>query len=64
MKHPAHIYTGKEEAFYLPFTFGIDPMERLLLVNFEKDPDKEFSRIGQKHTFGEPYSIKKKTIGL
>ena len=42
MKHPKKIYSDKEEALYLPFQFGIDPMEKLLLVNFEKDPDEEF----------------------
>ena len=25
--------------FFNPFHIAIDPMERLLLVNFEKDPD-------------------------
>lgn len=24
---------------YPPFSIGIDPMDRLLLINFEKDPD-------------------------
>jgi hypothetical protein len=27
------------ELFINPFCIDIDPMERLLLVNFEKDPD-------------------------
>ena len=40
-EHPMDIYgragTG---AFYAPFHFSVDPMERLLLVNIEKDPDR------------------------
>ncbi len=32
--------TKNKTTIYSPFSFSIDPMERLLLVNFEKDPDK------------------------
>lgn len=39
MQNPASIYKQEQLPLYLPFSFQIDPMERLLLVNFEKDPD-------------------------
>lgn len=39
MQHPTSIYKQEKLPLYLPFSFQIDPMERLLLVNFEKDPD-------------------------
>ncbi|MGY6741405.1 MAG: hypothetical protein ACXIUQ_01615 [Cecembia sp.] len=42
MNHPQNIYLEEESILYLPFKFEIDPMQRLLLVNFENDPDEEF----------------------
>ncbi|MFN6946839.1 MAG: hypothetical protein ACK4ND_17970 [Cytophagaceae bacterium] len=30
------------KSLYIPFTIHIDPMERLLLINFEKDPDSTY----------------------
>jgi hypothetical protein len=39
-KHPADIYLqGSNNQVFSPFKLVIDPMDRLLLVNFEKDPD-------------------------
>lgn len=43
-KHPNSIYEEGPKPFINPFQFQIDPMKRLLLVNFEKDPD--FKYIG------------------
>ena len=36
--------TASKGAIFSPFRFNIDPMEHLILVNFEKDPD-EFYKI-------------------
>jgi len=50
--------TAPNGKVYSPFSFNIDPMERLILVNFEKDPDEfytvfEFQQacdiMGRKH---------------
>jgi hypothetical protein len=47
-QHPATIYempAGAErssEAFYTPFNLLVQPMERLILVNIEKDPDEVY----------------------
>jgi hypothetical protein len=39
-KHGLEIYeTAAAADVYCPFDLAVDPMERLLLVNFEKDPD-------------------------
>lgn len=38
--HPTNIYASAHEGpLYCPFDIQIDPMERLLLINFENDPD-------------------------
>lgn len=38
------IYSRSSEgSFYSPFSLFIDPMEHLILVNFEKDPDKYYN---------------------
>ncbi len=38
--NPADVYdTPSKGRFYSPFNLNIDPMKRLLLINFEKDPD-------------------------
>jgi hypothetical protein len=42
MKHPKSIYEEERKPFINPFQFQIDPMKRLLLVNFEKDPDLKY----------------------
>jgi hypothetical protein len=40
MQHSESIYINKKNNRILnPFSFHVDPMERLLLVNFENDPD-------------------------
>ncbi|GHB43916.1 hypothetical protein [Mongoliitalea lutea] len=38
----ARYNTVEAKAFINPFSFEADPMERLLLVNFEKDPDEHY----------------------
>jgi len=30
---------GSTQRLHIPFRIDIDPMEKLLLINFEKDPD-------------------------
>lgn len=43
MTHPISIYQpGENNQILNPFSFHIDPMERLLLVNIEKDPDSVY----------------------
>lgn len=42
MKHPNSIYEEGPKPFLNPFLFQIDPMKRLLLVNFEKDTDSKY----------------------
>ena len=45
LKHPAYIYdlsfagNSGRQFILCPFEIAVDPMERLLLINFEKDPD-------------------------
>jgi len=39
-QHPAGIYAHPTDGrLFLPFTARLDPMERLLIINFERDPD-------------------------
>ncbi|MFO7662581.1 MAG: hypothetical protein R6X18_08295 [Chloroflexota bacterium] len=35
--------TAGDGAFYTPFNLTLDPMERLLLINFNKDPDRLYT---------------------
>lgn len=42
MKHSKSVYLEESKPFVNPFRFQIDPMKRLLLVNFEKDPDSKY----------------------
>jgi hypothetical protein len=42
MNDPNAIYNQGDEVLINPFEFKIDPMERLLLVNFEKDLDDTY----------------------
>jgi hypothetical protein len=43
MPHPESIYQqGENDQLLNPFSFHVDPMERLLLVNFEKNPDSVY----------------------
>ncbi len=38
------IYSGNSDgSFYPPFSLSIDDMERLMLINFEKDPDRYYN---------------------
>jgi hypothetical protein len=40
----SEIYSGiSDGSFYSPFSLSIDKMEHLILVNFEKDPDKYYN---------------------
>lgn len=39
--HDAHVHAVSEK-LYSPFSLHIDPMERLLLINFEQDPDEVY----------------------
>jgi len=42
-QHSPNIYmNGSDERVFSPFRLVVDPMERLLLVNFEKDPDEVY----------------------
>lgn len=34
---------GSDGSFYPPFSLSIDAMEHLILINFEKDPDKYYN---------------------
>ncbi|WP_245889442.1 hypothetical protein [Cecembia rubra] len=42
MKTPPAYYKQENLPLYLPFSLHVDPMEKLLLVNFEKDPDRVY----------------------
>jgi hypothetical protein len=43
LRHPASIYGSPPAgSLYSPFALQIDPMERLLLINFEGDPDSTY----------------------
>jgi hypothetical protein len=38
--HPTHIYESKSNGrFVVPFHLKVDPMKRLLVIDFERDPD-------------------------
>lgn len=40
MHHPASLYAAKSKGrLYFPFNLHVDPMERLLLIEFTRDPD-------------------------
>lgn len=54
--HPAEIYEHKNEGrFYSPFSLQSDPMERLILVNFQGDPDEHFIAF-EPQVFDDPFT--------
>lgn len=44
------IYSKKSDGtFYSPFNFSVDDMDRLILINFEKDPDEFYNIFELQH---------------
>ncbi len=42
----ATIYNRKSDGIlYSPFNLSIDDMKKLILINFEKDPDELYNRV-------------------
>src|SRR5512139_3308725 len=43
VQHPHDIYQSSAGGnFYSPFNLRVDPMQRLLLINFQRDPDEVY----------------------
>jgi hypothetical protein len=55
--HSTSIYKKEKLPVYIPFSFKIDPMKRLLLVNFEKDPDSLYIGLEPQY-FNDPINGK------
>jgi hypothetical protein len=51
------MYQNKELPLFNPFSFHVDPMNRLLLVNFEKDPDEIYIGLEPQY-FDDPINGK------